>query len=162
MSHQRLFTKAQIADAIAHCSLVSPHTVPLLEAAYHGVISLLAVPRGQNAPLSTLNKAGIPAIVVIGDDAADGLNPGPSGWPCTGRLIRWATHGLINATGGRVEDYRSAVALAVHCKRLVLVETGSARAGEWLRLFVAAGKPTINLHPTDGLHPVPTPRDRVH
>ena len=162
MSHQRLITKAQIADAIAQCSLVSPHTVPLLEAAYHGVISLLAVPRGQNAPLSTLNKAGIPAIVVIGDDAADGFDPGPSGWPCTGRLIRWAKRGLINATGGTVEDYRSAVAMAVHCRRLVLVETGSARAADWLRLFVAAGKPTINLHPVDGVHPVPTPREHIH
>lgn len=154
-------TKAMIADAIARCSLISPHTVPLLEAAYHGAISLLAVPRGQHAPLSAIKKSNAPAIVVIGDDAADGLDPGPSGWPCTGRLIRWANRGLINATGGTVEDYRGAVVLAIHCRRLLLVETGSARAMQWQRLFAAAGKPTINLHPTNGLHPVSPPRSTM-
>lgn len=162
MSAAGCITKAQIADAIASCSITSPHTVPLLQAAYHDVISLAGVPRSAAAPLKALDRARMPALVVIGDDCADGSDTGPGGWPGVGRLTRWAKRAVINGSGGTVEDYRAAVLLAVECRKLVLVECGSAHLMAWHRVFADAGVPTVNIFPSDGAHPVLPARAGLH
>lgn len=162
MTAARCINKTQLADAIASCSINSPHTVPLLQAAYYDVISLAGVPRSATAPLKALDRARMPAVVVLGDDCADGSDTGPDGWPGVGRLTRWARRAVINGSGGTVEDYRAAVLLAVECRKLVLVECGSAHLMAWHRVFAKAGVPTVNIFPSDGGHPVMPARGSLH
>jgi len=156
-------TKADLANGIAECQLWSPHTVPLLEAAYRDVISLAFVSRDGPPPLRALTRAGQPAVVVVGDDFADGTDTGPDGWGCAKRLTRWARRAIIHATGGTADDYRGAVLVALQCRRLVLVETGTARVLAWHHLFATAGVSTINLVPPNGgAHPVPRAPGDLH
>ncbi len=162
MTAARSISKAQLLESIASYSLNHPHTVPLLRAAYNDVISLAAVPRSAAAPLKALDRARMPALVIIGDDCADGTDTGPDGWPGVGRLTRWARRAIINGSGGTVEDYEAAVLLTVQFRKLVLVECGSAHLSAWHQVFAKAGVPTINIIPFDGLHPVAPRRGDLH
>ncbi len=143
-------TKLELASAITQCSLNAPHLVPLLQAAYRDELSLAAVPRGQTAPLSALDRSRAPAVVLIGDDVADGHDPGPVGWPNLQRIMRWGRFALINATGGRALHYEAAVDLARLHRKVILVETGTARAAGWLAQCQAAHVPAIELRPENG------------
>lgn len=162
MSQYKAWSKADLAAGIAQCELWSPHTVPLLQAAFHDTVSLAFPGRDAPPPLKMLARSSKPAIVVIGDDRADGSDTGPSGWPNIRKLTRWAKRAVIHGTGGRVEHYRAVVLLAKAERRLVLVETGTEYLQAWHQLFARAGVATLNLVPSDGgVHPVPTPRSEL-
>lgn len=155
-------SKAQLLQSIASCSISSPHVVPLLQAAYHNVISLAAVTRSATAPLKDLDRTRTPSLVVVGDDYADGTDTGPTGWPGVGRLTRWARRAVINGSGGTVEDYQAAVLLAVQYRKLVLVECNSRHLMAWHLVFAKAGVPTINIYPATGPHPAAPQRGDLH
>ena len=155
-------SKAQLLQAIASCSINAPHTVPLLRAAYHDVISLAAVPRSATAPLKELDRARMPALVIVGDDVGDGTDTGPDGWSGIKHLTRWARRAVINGSGGTVQDYEAAVLLTVQFRKLVLVECNSKHLMAWHRVFATAGVPTINVFPVDGPHPVMPRRGEMH
>lgn len=158
----RCLTKAEIADAVARCSLASPHTVPLLEAAYHGVITLAGLGRDRMPPLKQMERCRLPALIVLGDDCADGTDTGPAGWAAVPRLLRWAHLAVIHGAGARVQDYREAVLTCLQVRKLVLVECGTAHLWAWHQAFAHAGVPTVNLVPSDGVHPVSSSRGTVH
>lgn len=162
MKGAQSITKAQLLESIASCSLTHPHTVPLLQAAYHDRISLAAVPRSAAAPLKALDRARMPALVIVGDDCADGTDTGPTGWHGVGRLTRWARRAIINGSGGTVEDYEAAVLLTVQYRKLVLVECGSAHLRAWHQVFAQAGVLTINIVSVNGPHPVAPRRGDLH
>jgi len=143
-------TKIDLVSAISQCSLHAPYLVPLLRAAFRDELSLATVPRGQTAPLGALDRSRAPAVVLIGDDVADGLDPGPAGWPTVPRIMRWARFCLINATSGHALHYGVTVELARLHRKVVLVETGTARAADWLALCQAAHVPAIELRPENG------------
>jgi len=90
MSTPRSATKEDLARAISDCAQNSPHTVPLIAAAYHERISLAMVARGRSVPLSMFDRARKPSVILLGDDFADGFDPGPAGWPSVKRMARWA------------------------------------------------------------------------
>lgn len=101
--------------------------------------------------------------MVIGDDAADGFDPGPAGFPGLPRLMRWVRFAVVNATGGVRQHYETFVALTIERRKLVLVETGTARADAWVGVCRRAEVPMLVLKPEDGgLHPVTAKRWAVH
>lgn len=145
-----IITKAELASAISQCSLNAPHLVPLLQAAYRDEVSLAAVPRGKATPLNALDRARAPAVVLVGDDVADGHDPGPVGWPGLPRVLRWARFALINATGGCSVHYCAGVELARLHRKLLFVETGTSRSRDWLAMCRTAHVPAIELRPVNG------------
>jgi len=153
---------ASIAKAIAYCRAHSPHTVPLLEAAQCRAISLAGLTQRGTLPAKTLERTRLPALVVVGDDCADGTDTGPDGWAATRSLARWARYAVIHGSGGTVEEYRRVVLLAVQVRKLVLVECGNAHLMAWHQVFAGAGVPTLNIYPSDGAHPVRSSRGTVH
>lgn len=163
MTNPRIATKEDLARVISECSLHSPHTVPLISAAYHDVISIASVARGQSVPLGVLNRARIPSVILLGDDFADGFDPGPAGWSSIKRMARWANLAIVNATSGQREHYEQFVALALQRRKLLLVETGAARTDAWLAVMRAANTPTIVMRPEgNGIHPVMSSRGPLH
>lgn len=155
-------TRTALDRAIAQCAEHSPHTVPLLEAARHGVICLAALTPTGTAPLRQLGRSRLPAIVLVGDDGGGGSDTGPSGWAATRSLTRWARLAVLHAGPGRVLEYRQAVLTAVQVRKLVLVECGTAHLAAWQAVFSAAGVPTVSVVPSDGLHPSTIARRTVH
>lgn len=147
-----------ISNAIADCQLHAPHRVPLLQAAYHGVIGLLEMRRECGPDRLTLLQA-TPAIILIGDD--DHRATGPKGWRCRRELVRWASHAIIHAAAGEPDHYRVAVLLAVQVGRVAFIETTSAHARTWHCVFADFGKPTINIVPGDDVHPAAVSPERM-
>ena len=154
-------TTADVARAIAYAQQYAPHRVPLLRAVGEGLISLCELTRGTTLPTHQLERALRPVLVLVGDD--DGLDTGPSGWAARPRLAGWARHAFVHATGGDVPSYETAIGLALHRKRVVLIETGTVHVMAWHFLFARAGVPTLNLVPPNGgAHPVPVRMDELH
>lgn len=156
-------TKADLLNTISQCTLHVPHFVPLLTASYRDELSLACLGRGTTAPLKVLDRARMPAVVLVGDDFADGLDPGPAGWPGLPRLTRWARLAVVNATGGVREHYEQFVTLAVGHRKLLVIETGTARADAWLAVCRVAEVPTIVMRPVDGgVQPTMPSREIMH
>lgn len=163
MSGQRITTKTQLLNTIAQCSLNAQHVVPLLMASYRDEISLVGAHRGAKIPLRILDRAKMPSVVLIGDDYGDGLDLGPAGWPGLPRVTRWARLAIINATGGVREHYEQFVTFATDYRKLLVVETGTARADAWLDVCRVARVPTIVMRPEDGgIQPAMPSRGTMH
>lgn len=152
---------ADLSRLIGWCTQHAPHRVPLLEAVYHKVVALAEVTREGTAPVKQLDRTGLPAIILIGDD--DGFDSGPARWASARRLAYWARYAFVHATGGDVPSYRAAVMIATAERRLVLVETGTTHIMAWHRHFCNAGVASLNLIPPNGgVHPVEMPRESLH
>ena len=153
--------KAKVGQALDLARRAAPHQVPLLEAAYFGLISMAVIRRESPFPARTLEGFNRPSIVLIGDD--DGLDTGPNGWACRTRLPGWARYAVIHASGGEAVHYTAAVLMALEVQRLVFVETGTANFEAWHRLFSRANVPTLNLIVRDPeMHPIPRTAADLH
>lgn len=132
------------------------------------------IPRGEHAltvlwprqapPLSELDRARCPGIALLTDDD-DTTRLGPDGWRFAARTLRWGRGVLLHGTGGLPEHYRLAARMAQTCRKLVVVETGSALLDAWQGAALKGGvRPglIVRLEPTDGVHPVHTPSGAVH
>ncbi len=155
-------TQDEMALIIANASRLTPHLVPILQAARNGRIGFQLMLPGHRADFACLAQARRPCLIIVGDDAGDGRPDGPDVWPDTKRLVRWANRAVVNAAAAKVEHYEAALASALECDRLVLVETSSARALEWEGLFASDGKPTLTIYPTNGQHPCNPPKGSLH
>lgn len=105
--------------------------------------------------MKLLKRQHKPMVVLLGDD--DYQSTGPSSWAALPKILRWASRGVIHATGGDTASYDMAATMAVACRRLVLVETDSRHADEWGHALLAARPPVpfIGLVPPAGeAHPV--------
>jgi len=163
MTASRVVSKTELAQLLSECARNCPHSVPLVAAAHSGAVSVAWVARGHSAPLRMLDRAKAPAVVVVGDDFADGFDPGPAGWPGLPRVARWARLAVINATGGRRDHYARFVQFAVESRKMLLIETGTARADAWLDVLRSARVPTIVLRPEDGgVQPLMPDRGAMH
>ncbi len=98
-----------------------------------------------------------PTILLIGDD--DYCSTGPPGWRAARGALSWTRAAIVHGAGATPECYRDAVIAAVHYKRLLLVETDFTHMEEWAA--AVAGKPTLKVVPTDGLHPIAPLREMV-
>jgi hypothetical protein len=110
------------------------HIVPLVRAAMAGDLGFALVGPGQTLPPRLLDAARQrrPLAVVLGDDGA--APTGPAGFPQARRLLRWAAHVFVHATGGRPEHYAAAARITVAARRLLLVETCTAQQAAWSAL----------------------------
>lgn len=157
MTAARFATKADILRDIEKCSHDKSWVLPLLAATYNDQLSLVCAGRGGAAvPLKALDRARMPAIVLVGDDVADGFDVGPSGWPGAKRIMRWARAAIIHASGGQREHYAQFVELTLLHRKLLVIETGTSRACDWLKLCQDVGLPAVVLKPVDGsIQPAP-------
>ena len=94
-----------------------------------------------------------PTVAVIpGDDYTE---RGPEAWPAAKRAIRWAAHVVVHAAGADPEHYHRAIAAALLCRRVLLIECCSATVKAWSALVQAAPhRPSVLLVIPDNPHPV--------
>lgn len=104
---------------------------------------------GMTAPLSLMNASGKPCVVFLADDRGGGSDPGPTGWPGLKALARWSRQTVLNTMRDRIGSYVPAIDLVLEHRRLVLVETSSARAVAWQRALSAGTAPIIALVPPE-------------
>jgi hypothetical protein len=71
-----------------------------------------------------------PIIVMVGDD--DHASTGPAGWPGIGGLLRWAAAVVIYSAPGDAAAYEALVSFAVAHRKVLVIETNSAKAGAWI------------------------------
>ena len=143
LSHAQL---QRMAETAAH---LGPWSMPVVEALRDGQIAVQFLLRDQRAPLGAMRRTSLPLLAWIGDDDA---SCGPDGWRCALRVTRWARGGVVHASGGEAEHYRTVVKGTLCERRFVLVETSSRHAAAWMALM--AGKPTLAIVPRGGQHPV--------
>jgi len=140
---------------------------PLYRAAMAGEMHLVEVPPGGVVPPPFLAARTAPRVVVLGDDGGGfgGDDPGPAGFVGLRRIFAWASHVMLHATGGQVAHYQIVADTAIAMRaRVLLIETGSARAAAWGVLVNAeqrrrlrrrrAPLATLNILPASGAsHP---------
>lgn len=131
------------------------HALPLLRAAREGVLALAMVPPGYRVPNRLMNEHDRPLVVWLAGDVDP--DPGPDGFPQATRLFRWARAALIHGAGGLPWHYDWVASTAIHARRVLLVETGSARLPEWmaLRQRFAPDLPGMSIQVPEGLPPHP-------
>jgi hypothetical protein len=160
---QEVTTRDQFAAVIAHLSRSQyAYKVPLYRAAQAGMISLCEITRGATPPLKRLDRTDRPSIVLVGDD--DYASTGPAGWVATRRLMYWIRAALVHGTGGTMEDYCGAVAMALKWDKVVLVETSSEHLVNWADVVQKAPHriTAVFKRPTaPGVHPIPLTKGDV-
>ena len=153
----RVNSRADLIDAIAlHEQVGAQHRIPLLRALLNGRIAFYECQRSTSARTVKrfFGMATKPAVMLLADD--DYASTGPDGFAVTDRTLQWARLVVIHGTGGTPEQYSEVVEAAGLMRRLVLVETSSAHAAEWVARTKAQPNPPplILLKPTgDGQHP---------
>jgi len=140
-----------IQDAEQHGMLLAE----LLAAAQDGTIGLACLVPGMAAPLDLMTASGKPIVVFVADDRGGGADPGPAGWPELDDLARWSRQSILNTMRDRVGSYVPAIELVLEHKRLLLVETSSARAAAWQRALSVGTAPIIALVPPEVALAVP-------
>jgi hypothetical protein len=70
-----------------------------------------------------------PTIIVAGDDA--GRSNGPGDFPDADKLMNWARHVMIHATGGEAAHYQLAADAARENGRVLLIETRTTHEVAW-------------------------------
>jgi hypothetical protein len=149
-------SRADLYDAIALYEQVgAQHRIPLLRALLNGRIAYFECQRSTSvgAVKRFFGMVEKPAVMLLADD--DYASTGPDGFAVTDRALQWARLAVIHGTGGTPEQYAELVEAAGLARRLVLVETDSAHAGEW----VARGKAHPNRPRLILLRPI---GDRQH
>jgi len=134
-----------IASAIQDAQQNGMLLAELLAAAQQGIIGIACLVPGMAAPLGLMNKSGKASVVFIADDRGGGHDPGPAGWPGLNDLARWSRQTILNTMRDRIGTYVPAIELVLEHKRLVLVETASARAAAWERALSLGTAPIIAL-----------------
>jgi hypothetical protein len=114
--------------------------------------------RTQTVTVEELNQAQRPTIVVVGDD--DYQSTGPAGWRCSATVAEWAAAAVIHAAGATADTYAEAAKAARLLGRAVLIETDTANALAWAKVFEP--KRVLMVLPKDGPHPIMPPRSAVH
>ncbi len=156
-------TPEQFAAVIAHLAQCGyGFKVPLYRAAQAGMISLCEITRDGMPPLKRLERTRRPVVILVGDD--DYQSTGPDGWIATRPLMHWARAALVHGTGGTMEDYVGAVAMAIQWDKMLLVETSSDYLMPWAgvvqnaphRITAVFKRPTA-----PGLHPLPLTKGEV-
>jgi hypothetical protein len=151
-------TRGQMADlAVRLTQAGAEHQVPLVRAAMAGRLRLAFITPGARLPLRLLKAATDPrpfAVILAGDGPE---LVGPEAFPQARQLLRWAGGIILHATGGLPEHYALAAGATVLHRRLVLVETCTAREAEWCNLaaIFAPSTPTlrITVRPSRSPHP---------
>lgn len=158
----RIFDPADLTRLIQMASAAGPDAVGTLEL-------LRTVRRGEIACMFasaqfstsefkkfTRENAGVPSVVVIGDDAGDPV--GPYGFRIAQRAVEWAHSALVHAAGAETKHYQFAIDRAKQCKRVLIVECTSSHLNDWLKLVKPSRKPTLIVVPRGGQHPI-SPRE---
>ncbi len=140
-----------IQDAEKHGMLLAE----LLAAAQDGIIGFACLTPGMAAPLDLMNASSKPIVIFIADDRGSGVDPGPVGWPELDDLARWSKQSILNTMRDRVGSYVPALDIVLEHKRLVLVETASARLAAWERALSIGTAPIIALVPPEVALAVP-------
>jgi hypothetical protein len=120
-------------------------------------MAALALTVADAVKVSGLNRAARPTVAVIGDD--DYRSTGPAGWRCSAAIAEWAAAAVIHAAGATAESYGEAAKAARLLGRAVLIETDTANALAWAKVF--EGRPVLVVAPTTGPHPVMPPRSSM-
>jgi beta-phosphoglucomutase-like phosphatase (HAD superfamily) len=123
-----------------------------------GLALFFSSDRKQTVTVTELNQAALPTVVVVGDD--DYSSSGPAGWRCSAAIAEWAAAAVIHAAGATAESYGEAAKAARLLGRAVLIETDTAHALAWAKVF--EGRPVLVVAPTTGPHPILPPRSAVH
>ena len=155
--------QVRVAQAIADLSLNGlAFKLPLYRAVGDRIINLSQPARDAMPPFKELERAGLPAVVLVSDD--DYASTGPAGWAASNRLRYWLRGAMLHGTGGKEADYLTAVVMAQACRRLVLIETDSLHLEAWADLIRSAPVviPAILLRPSrPGPHPTPLTKGQV-
>ena len=118
-----------------------------------GEIALIEVLRDGIVSCRQFERFTRPVVVLVGDD--DHCSTGPLGWASARGLLHWARAGLVHASSASAASYRAAIDMAVHHRRLLLVETDTAHADEWSEAVLRRQLPCVRVLPTDGgAHPI--------
>jgi hypothetical protein len=130
------------------------HRALLIRTAAAGTICLIEPARDGVPSFKATDRAGRPALVVLGDD--DYASTGPAGWAIFRRLSYWARGAIVHASGADVRSYQAVVDATVRCRRFVLIETDFAHARQWGEALLKAPRPILVscLVPADAKHPV--------
>jgi len=123
-----------------------------------GLAVLFNSDRGQRVTADELNQAQRPTVVVIGDD--DYASSGPAGWRCSATIAGWAAAAIVHAAAATAESYAEAAKAARLLGRAVLIETDTAHALAWAKVF--EGRPVLVVAPTTGPHPILPPRSAIN
>ena len=156
-------TREHFALLISHLSQSGyGFKLPLYRAAQSGIIALAEITRDGVPPLKRLERTNRPKVVLVGDD--DYASTGPDGWTATRKLIHWARAALVHGTGGEMEDYVGAVAMAIRWDRMLLVETSSEHLMAWAGVVQKAPRRITAVFkcPTaPGIHPISLKKGEV-
>ena len=109
--------------------------IPALRAAMVGDITLADIYPGGRIATHLLWPQRRPVMLVVGDDCEPAR--GPTGFPQTARLIRWAAVTVLYSAGGEARHYAKAVDLARQYGRVLMIETCTARRAAWADLLQA-------------------------
>jgi len=114
-AYARIGKPDQIDRLIAMCAgLDLIGRAELLRAVRRGEIGIVETARDAVVPLRVLERSARPLIAIVGDD--DYCSTGPSAWPATRRLFRWARGAMVHATGADVPSYQMAIGMALQCR----------------------------------------------
>lgn len=148
-------TTAQLAELIMRSQQVGEgFRIPLLRAAADGSLALVITTRGGIVPSRILNSSR-PTAIVLADDTPAAI--GPQAWPQAQRLLRWAKHVVLHATGGQPEHYALIAAATLAQGRVLVIEMEARRHPAWLA-EVGRHLPRLRvlsiMPPNGGSHPV--------
>ncbi len=161
-------TRAQMAEALRICEQAGDTWhAPLIRAAMVGDIRFTILPPGTRLPLAMLDmpRQLRPLLVLAGGDAG-GLAT-PHAFPQSRRLMRWAGFTILHGAGGEAWHYTMAAEVALHARRVLIVETSGAALPAWIALKaeVVPGTPGLvfKVPPGRPAHPceAPPPGARV-
>ncbi|MBR0682221.1 hypothetical protein GXW74_17150 [Roseomonas eburnea] len=146
----------QLAAMIAWMSAwgVTYH-VPLIRAAAARHLAVIHLTAHNRVPEAMLSQAAVPLVVLVGADMPP--HAGPSAIPQAEALMRWAGALIVHGAAGEPAHYAEAVRAALIKRRLLMVETATARQGEWaaLRERVAPKLPALFIRTRPGVvHPI--------
>ncbi|MFT8245223.1 hypothetical protein [Roseomonas sp. BN140053] len=155
---------AVMADLIAKLQAAGEtYRIPLFQAARQKIVSLVAATDGEPMLMRYLKDTRRPVVALLAGDTP--TDRGPDGWPQARKLIRWAEHVFIHATGGQPFHYEMMVMAAQMKSRVLVIECEYRHHAAWLALVVKLRPrlPVVNLiPPPGGAHPVMPSKREMH
>jgi hypothetical protein len=121
---------------------------PLFSAAQIGRVRLRLVDRPwERFPVETIDREGLPSIVLVGDIDPD---RGPKFWPCVRGIRLWEPSlAVILQSGAGELDYAFIIKSATSHQRIVAVETSEKHVRDW-RKALRAPKTVSQLFEGEG------------
>lgn len=102
---------------------------PLCRAALAGEITLVDIEPSERVPRRLLAPNEPPTLIVLGDDGA--APTGPAGFAQVADLLAWTAAVLLHSAGGAIEHYQGAADSTPALRRVLLIETATARRLAW-------------------------------